>query len=82
MFPPSPDGLLVNLNESRDLVQDLLPQLPDWFASSQSTRSCLGAALQAAYKLVVSRGEGYRGTLGATGLERVRRRGTKLETGR
>ena len=56
VFAPSPDGLLVNLSESRDLVQDLLTQLPDWFSSSQSTRCCLGAALQAAYKLVVSRG--------------------------
>ncbi|XP_037068145.1 LOW QUALITY PROTEIN: protein transport protein Sec24A-like [Pollicipes pollicipes] len=52
VFVPSPDGLLVNLASSRDLVQDLLTQLPDWFAGSHSTGSCLGVALQAAYKLV------------------------------
>jgi len=52
VFLPTPDGLLVNLAESRDLVQDLLTQLPGWFAGTHSTRSCLGAALQAAYKLV------------------------------
>lgn len=52
IYLPCPNDLLVNLNESKKLVIDLLEKLPTKFTSSQETSSALGAALQAAYKLV------------------------------
>jgi hypothetical protein len=54
VFLPCPDNLLVNLAESRELVKYLLNQLPSKFPTSHDTNSALGAALQAAYKLMVS----------------------------
>ena len=53
MFLPCPDNLLVNLQESKELVTDLLSKLPEMFATNTETGSALGAALQAAYKLMV-----------------------------
>ncbi|XP_046665553.1 protein transport protein Sec24A-like isoform X1 [Homalodisca vitripennis] len=53
MFLPTPDNLLVSLNECRDLIRDLLTQLPNKYRESYDTHSALGAALQAAYKLLV-----------------------------
>ena len=46
IFLPSPTDLLVNLQENNALVRQLLEALPDMFASSYSTESSLGAALQ------------------------------------
>ena len=54
IFIPSPDNLVVNLHESKDLVCDLLAQLPQMFEKNMDTGSALGAAIQAAYKMVVS----------------------------
>ena len=54
VFLPCADGLLVNLNESRDLVTDLLSTLPGMFEGNMETGSALGAALLSAYKLMVS----------------------------
>lgn len=54
VFLPCPDNLLVNLAESRELVKDLLNQLPTKFLNSHDTNSSLGPALQAAFKLMVS----------------------------
>ncbi|XP_063303539.1 protein transport protein Sec24A isoform X1 [Pelobates fuscus] len=51
VFIPMPENLLVNLNESKELVQDLLKNLPQMFTKSAETQSALGPALQAAYKL-------------------------------
>ena len=53
IFLPSPDSLLVNLQQSKDLVIDLLQQLPTMFENNMESGSALGAALQAAYKLMV-----------------------------
>ncbi|XP_071952334.1 protein transport protein Sec24A-like isoform X2 [Antedon mediterranea] len=52
VFLPLPGDLLVNLNESKELVQDLLNQLPSLFENNKETRTALGPALQAAYKLL------------------------------
>ncbi|XP_077402037.1 protein transport protein Sec24A isoform X2 [Vanacampus margaritifer] len=52
IFLPTPDSLLVNLNESKELVQDLLKSLPTLFEKSTETQSALGSALQAAFKLL------------------------------
>jgi protein transport protein SEC24 len=54
IFLPCPDNLLVNLNECKNLVNDLLNQLPTLFENNMETRSALGAALQAAFKMTVS----------------------------
>lgn len=52
IFLPTPDSLLVNLNESKELVQDLLKSLPSLFEKTMETQSALGSALQAAFKLL------------------------------
>lgn len=52
IFLPTPDSLLVNLNESKELVQDLLKSLPTLFEKTMETQSALGSALQAAFKLL------------------------------
>ncbi|XP_038146391.1 protein transport protein Sec24A isoform X1 [Cyprinodon tularosa] len=52
IFLPTPDSLLVNLNECKELVQDLLKSLPNLFEKTMETQSALGAALQAAFKLL------------------------------
>ena len=54
IFLPSSDSLLVNLQQSKDLVIDLLQQLPSMFENNMESGSALGAALQASYKLMVS----------------------------
>ena len=53
VFLPCPNDLLVNLNESKQLVTDLLEQLPTKFTNSQETNSALGAALQASHFLKI-----------------------------
>ena len=53
VFLPCPDNLLINLKECRELINDLLQQLPKRFANEHDNRSALGAALQAALKLMV-----------------------------
>merc|ERR1712018_629063 len=52
MFLPSPSDLLVNLNEARGLVHQLLEELPNMFKDTNETFSAVGAAMQAAYKMV------------------------------
>lgn len=52
VFIPMPENLLVNLNESKELVQDLLKTLPQMFTKTLETQSALGPALQAAFKLI------------------------------
>ncbi|XP_043925169.1 protein transport protein Sec24A [Protopterus annectens] len=52
VFIPMPENLLVNLNESKELVQDLLRVLPQRFLKTMETQSALGPALQAAFKLM------------------------------
>ena len=53
VFLPSPDNLLVNLSESKELITELLTKLPSMFEKNLETGSALGPALQAAYKLMV-----------------------------
>ncbi|XP_053778392.1 protein transport protein Sec24B isoform X3 [Desmodus rotundus] len=52
VFLPTPDSLLVNLHESKELIKDLLNALPNMFTSTRETHSALGPALQAAFKLM------------------------------
>ncbi|XP_048248104.1 protein transport protein Sec24A-like isoform X3 [Haliotis rufescens] len=69
IFLPCPDNLLVNLSESKDLVIDLLNQLPTLFQDNRETGSALGAALQASFKL--ASGSGGRVTVMQTVLPTV-----------
>ncbi|XP_069045279.1 protein transport protein Sec24B isoform X2 [Lepisosteus oculatus] len=52
IFLPTPDSLLVNLKDSKELVKDLLNALPNMFTHTRETHSALGPALQAAFKLM------------------------------
>ncbi|XP_010869079.2 protein transport protein Sec24A isoform X2 [Esox lucius] len=52
IFLPTPDSLLVNLDECTEMVQDLLKSLPHMFGKTMETQSALGPALQAAFKLL------------------------------
>nr|NVI77946.1 Sec24AB ortholog [Cucujiformia] len=56
VFLPSPDNLLVNLKDRLDLIKDLLNQLPTKYNSSYDNNSALGAALQAAHKMMSATG--------------------------
>ncbi|XP_017066641.1 protein transport protein Sec24A [Drosophila eugracilis] len=56
IFLPRPDSLLVNLKECKELVRDLLKQLPKRFAHTHDPGSALGAALQVAFKLMQASG--------------------------
>lgn len=56
VFLPCPENLLVNLKDKKELVLDLLSQLPTKYIESFDNGSALGAALQAAHKLVGSLG--------------------------
>ncbi|XP_059398689.1 protein transport protein Sec24A [Carassius carassius] len=56
VFLPTPDSLLVNRSECRELLQDLLTSLPQMFAQTMETQSALGPALQAAFKLLCPTG--------------------------
>lgn len=45
-FLPLPDDMLVNLKDSRDVVDSLLDNLAATFASTQIVESAMGSALQ------------------------------------
>ena len=48
-FVPLPDDLLVNLRDSRRLVDALLESLPQSYGRATQVESCMGPALQAAF---------------------------------
>jgi len=49
LFVPAPDDLLVNLQDSREVIDLFLENLPTMFEGSTATSSCLGPALKAAF---------------------------------
>jgi len=55
MFVPLSTGFLVGLDESRELIEQLLTQLPTMFAGAASAESALGAATQAVLAALVRR---------------------------
>jgi protein transport protein SEC24 len=57
VFLPKPSDILVNLVEAKSAIESLLSRLNDMFKDTHNTGNALGAALQAAFKLVVSREE-------------------------
>lgn len=52
-FLPLPDDLLVNLSESRVVVDALLDSLPSLFEKNISIESALGPALKATFMIMV-----------------------------
>uniref|UniRef100_A0A7S1CB04 Protein transport protein SEC24 n=1 Tax=Bicosoecida sp. CB-2014 TaxID=1486930 RepID=A0A7S1CB04_9STRA len=51
-FLPVPDDLLVNLSDSRTVVDALLDSLPDMFAGTSIVESCMGPALLSAHAVM------------------------------
>uniref|UniRef100_UPI00358FA343 protein transport protein Sec24B isoform X2 n=1 Tax=Myxine glutinosa TaxID=7769 RepID=UPI00358FA343 len=56
MFLPTPDGLLVNLQENKEIVQELLQALPATVTQLCDTRCAFGPALRAAHLLMAAVG--------------------------
>jgi protein transport protein SEC24 len=57
LFVPLPDNLLVNLQESRAVVENFLDNLPEMFQKNPVvSQSCLGPALKAAFTVMKSVG--------------------------
>lgn len=53
IFVPLPDDLLVNLSESRSVVETFLDSLPSMFQDNLNVESAFGPALKAAFLLMV-----------------------------
>ena len=53
IFVPLPDDLLVNLSESRSVVEAFLDSLPSMFQDNLNVESALGPAVKAALMLMV-----------------------------
>lgn len=53
IFVPLPDDLLVNLSESRSVVDAFLDSLPSMFQDNVNVESAFGPALKAAYMIMV-----------------------------
>lgn len=49
---PSPEDLLVNLQDSKDIIDQLLDSLPGMFKASEAVGSCTGPALLAAKRVI------------------------------
>ncbi|MEQ2183770.1 Protein transport protein Sec24C [Goodea atripinnis] len=47
MFVPLLDGFLVNVNESRQVIESLLEQIPEMFADTRETETVFGPVIQA-----------------------------------
>jgi protein transport protein SEC24 len=54
IFLPLPDDLLVNLSESRSVVETFLDSLPSMFQDNVNVESAFGPALKAAFMVMVS----------------------------
>ena len=53
VFVPLPDDLLVNLSESRAVVESFLDSLPSMFQDNVNVESAFGPALKAAFMVMV-----------------------------
>lgn len=51
LFIPVPDELLININEAKDLLLNLLDTLPNIYAKTSDNGSCLNKALLASLKI-------------------------------
>lgn len=55
-FLPSPEGLLINLDENRKSIEKLLFEFPTYFEGTASKSFALGPALRAGHKMISSIG--------------------------
>jgi len=53
IFLPLPDDLLVNLSDSRHVVDAFLDSLPNMFQDNTNVESAFGPALRAAFMVMV-----------------------------
>jgi hypothetical protein len=53
IFLPLPDDLLVNLVDSREVIESFLDSLPNMFHDNANVESALGPALKAAFMVMV-----------------------------
>ncbi|KAL3680064.1 hypothetical protein R1sor_023020 [Riccia sorocarpa] len=77
-FLPMPDDLLVNLSESRAVVEALLDSLPAMFQNNLNVESALGPALKAAFMVMSQLGGKllvFQSTLPSLGVGRLKLRG-------
>ncbi|KAA8515259.1 hypothetical protein F0562_018511 [Nyssa sinensis] len=80
-FVPLPDDLLVNLSESRSVVDALLDSLPSMFQDNLNVESAFGPALKAAFMVMSQLGGKlliFQHTLPSLGIGRLRLRGEDL----
>ncbi|KAL5574563.1 hypothetical protein UlMin_016262 [Ulmus minor] len=78
IFVPLPDDLLVNLSESRNVVEAFLDSLPSMFQDNVNVESALGPALKAALMLMSQLGGKlliFQNTLPSFGVGRLKLRG-------
>ncbi|XP_022865085.1 protein transport protein Sec24-like At3g07100, partial [Olea europaea var. sylvestris] len=81
IFIPLPDDLLVNLSESRNVVDAFLDSLPSMFEGNMNVESAFGPALKAAF-IVMSQLGGklliFQNTLPSLGAGHLRLRGDDI----
>uniref|UniRef100_A0ACD5UW50 Uncharacterized protein n=1 Tax=Avena sativa TaxID=4498 RepID=A0ACD5UW50_AVESA len=78
VFLPLPDDLLVNLVDSREVVETFLDSLPNMFHDNVNVESALGPALKAAFMVMGQIGGKmlvFQSTLPSLGIGRLRLRG-------
>ncbi|KAL5729064.1 Protein transport protein Sec24A [Ranunculus cassubicifolius] len=78
IFIPLPDDLLVNLSESRNVVDGFLDSLPSMFQDNVNVESAFGPALKAAFMVMSTLGGKlliFQSTLPSLGAGRLRLRG-------
>ncbi|KAJ4979437.1 hypothetical protein NE237_010217 [Protea cynaroides] len=78
IFVPLPDDLLVNLSESRNVVDAFLDSLPSMFLDNVNVESAFGPALKAAFMVMNQLGGKlliFQSTLPSLGIGRLRLRG-------
>ncbi|KAI4366186.1 hypothetical protein MLD38_022096 [Melastoma candidum] len=78
IFVPLPDDLLVNLSESRSIVETFLDSLPSMFLDNVNLESAFGPALKAAYMVMSQLGGKlliFQSALPSLGVGRLKLRG-------
>ncbi|KAK7284452.1 hypothetical protein RJT34_19198 [Clitoria ternatea] len=78
IFVPLPDDLLVNLSESRSVVETFLDSLPTMFQDNVNLESAFGPALKAAFMVMSQLGGKlliFQNTLPSIGVGRLKLRG-------
>ncbi|MBA0619120.1 hypothetical protein Godav_028355, partial [Gossypium davidsonii] len=81
IFVPLPDDLLVNLSESRNVVETFLDSLPSMFQDNVNVESAFGPAVKAAFMVMSQLGGKlliFQNTLPSLGVGRLKLRGDDL----